>query len=115
MPGQRTREQLLATLAPERRAKVEARVQALLDEMDIVPDDRQVALMIEGLIEIPAERFLPSDLTHRGITADVAYDAEDQLFVGYVPSFGDGVQVQGETLADLRAAFVEAVDRRLRD
>jgi predicted HicB family RNase H-like nuclease len=49
-------------------------------------------------------------MTYKGYSARIEYDDEDGLFVGSVAGIRDGVGFHAETVADLRAAFVEAVD-----
>jgi predicted HicB family RNase H-like nuclease len=49
-------------------------------------------------------------MAYRGYTADIAFDDEDGLFTGRIAGIRDGVGFHAETVADLRAAFHEAVD-----
>lgn len=49
-------------------------------------------------------------MTHKGYTARVAYDDEDGLFTGRIAGIDDVVGFHGVAVAELRAAFVEAVE-----
>ena len=49
-------------------------------------------------------------LTHRGYGARVEFDAEDGIFFGRVAGIADGVGFHADTVAELIAAFREAVD-----
>ncbi len=49
-------------------------------------------------------------MTHKGYTASVVYSDEDGCFVGRVSGIRDTVGFHGESVAEVRAAFVEAVD-----
>jgi len=49
-------------------------------------------------------------MTHKGFTARVEYSEEDGCFVGHVAGIRDVIGFHGESVAELRAAFVEAVD-----
>lgn len=51
-----------------------------------------------------------SSMSHKGYSARVEFDDDDGLFFGRVAGIDDGVNFHGETVAELRAAFVEAVD-----
>src|SRR4029077_4181735 len=51
-----------------------------------------------------------STMNHKGYAARVEYDDEDGLFFGRVAGIRDGVNFHGETVAELRQAFHEAVD-----
>lgn len=47
---------------------------------------------------------------HKGYYAAVEYDAEDEIFFGHLAGIRDGVGFHADTVADLKAAFFEAVD-----
>ena len=49
-------------------------------------------------------------MTPKGYTASVVYSEEDGCLVGRVTGIRDIVSFHGDTVADTRAAFVEAVD-----
>lgn len=49
-------------------------------------------------------------LTHQGYTARVDFDDRDDIFVGHLLGIGDRVSFHADTVTELRAAFVEAVD-----
>lgn len=49
-------------------------------------------------------------MTHKGYAARVEYSEEDGCFVGHVAGIRDVIGFHGESVAELRAAFVEAVD-----
>jgi predicted HicB family RNase H-like nuclease len=49
-------------------------------------------------------------MTRRGYSARVDFDDEDGIFLGRIAGIRDGVGFHAETVADLRAAFAEAVD-----
>ena len=49
-------------------------------------------------------------LSHRGYSARVEFSPEDDAFVGHLLGITDIVGFHAETVAELRAAFVEAVD-----
>jgi predicted HicB family RNase H-like nuclease len=51
-----------------------------------------------------------STMSYRGYAARVEYDDEDGLFFGRISGIGDGVHFHGETVAELRKAFREAVE-----
>lgn len=51
-----------------------------------------------------------SVMTYRGHSARVDYDADDEIFFGRVAGIRDGVGFHADTVADLKAAFHEAVD-----
>lgn len=53
---------------------------------------------------------MSSVLTHKGYHGTVEFDADDGLFVGRVAGIRDGVGFHADNVADLRAAFEEAVD-----
>lgn len=49
-------------------------------------------------------------MTYRGYAARVAYSEEDGCFVGHLAGIRDVIGFHGESVAELRAAFEEAVD-----
>lgn len=49
-------------------------------------------------------------MTHKGYSARIEYDAEDEIFFGKIAGIQDVVGFHAETVADLKAAFHEAVD-----
>lgn len=51
-----------------------------------------------------------SDMTYRGYSARVEYDAQDKLFVGHLAGIRDIIGFHGKSVAQLEKAFREAVD-----
>lgn len=49
-------------------------------------------------------------MTYKGYSARVEFDAEDRLFVGHLAGVRDIVGFHGASVAELEAAFHEAVD-----
>ena len=49
-------------------------------------------------------------MTYKGYTARVEFDERDNLLVGRLLGIGDLVSFHANTVADLRAACVEAVE-----
>lgn len=49
-------------------------------------------------------------LNHRGYSARIDFDAADMIFVGRVAGINDVVGFHGNSVAELNAAFREAVD-----
>lgn len=49
-------------------------------------------------------------MTHKGYSARIEYDDQDEIFFGKIAGIRDGVSFHGETVAELKAAFHEAVD-----
>ena len=49
-------------------------------------------------------------MTYKGYAARVEYDEEDAIFVGHLAGIRDIVGFHADTVADLRAAFHEAVE-----
>lgn len=49
-------------------------------------------------------------MTHKGYAARVEYSEEDGCFVGHVVGIRDVIGFHGESVAELRTAFEEAVD-----
>jgi predicted HicB family RNase H-like nuclease len=56
-----------------------------------------------------------SDLTYRGYSARVAFDARDSVFVGHVLGVRDRITFHGSTVDELRSDFEAAVDHYLAD
>lgn len=51
-----------------------------------------------------------SKMNHKGYTAHIQYDDRDGIFVGRLLGITDIVSFHAETVAELKAAFHEAVD-----
>jgi predicted HicB family RNase H-like nuclease len=51
-----------------------------------------------------------STMTHRGYTARIEYSEEDGCFIGHIAGIRDVIGFHGESVAELRAAFADAVD-----
>ncbi len=49
-------------------------------------------------------------MTYKGYTARVEFDERDAIFVGRLLGITDVIGFHGDTVADLRAAFEEAVE-----
>ncbi|MDD0975341.1 type II toxin-antitoxin system HicB family antitoxin [Pseudomonas fontis] len=49
-------------------------------------------------------------MSYQGYSARIEYSDEDQLFVGHVAGIRDLIGFHGESVAQLRSAFEEAVD-----
>jgi predicted HicB family RNase H-like nuclease len=49
-------------------------------------------------------------MTYRGYAARIEYSDEDQCLIGHIAGIDDIVGFHGESVADLRAAFEEAVE-----
>ena len=49
-------------------------------------------------------------MKYRGYAAFIEYSADDGCFVGHVSGVNDIVGFHGESVEELRSAFVEAVD-----
>lgn len=49
-------------------------------------------------------------MTHKGYTARVAYDSDDELFTGRIAGIDDVIGFHGASVAELKAAFVDAVE-----
>jgi predicted HicB family RNase H-like nuclease len=49
-------------------------------------------------------------LTYRGYSARIAFDEEDEIFTGRIAGINDVVGFHGDSVAELKAAFREAVD-----
>jgi predicted HicB family RNase H-like nuclease len=48
--------------------------------------------------------------TYRGYATRIKYSAEDRCLIGHIAGIDDIVGFHGESVAELRAAFEEAVD-----
>ena len=51
-----------------------------------------------------------SKMTHKGYSARIEYDDRDGIFVGRIVGIQDIISFHADTVADLKAAFIEAVD-----
>ena len=49
-------------------------------------------------------------MTYRGYTAQIDYSDDDGCFIGHIAGINDIVGFHGESVAELRDAFEEAVD-----
>jgi len=49
-------------------------------------------------------------MTYRGYAARIEYSDEDRCFVGHIAGINDVVGFHGESVAELRTAFEEAVE-----
>jgi predicted HicB family RNase H-like nuclease len=49
-------------------------------------------------------------MTHKGYAARVEYSEDDECFIGHIAGIRDSVGFHGESVAELRSAFEEAVD-----
>lgn len=49
-------------------------------------------------------------MTYKGYAARIEYSDEDQCFIGHVAGINDVVGFHGESVAELRTAFEEAVE-----
>jgi len=49
-------------------------------------------------------------MTHKGYAARVEYSEDDECFIGHIAGIRDAIGFHGETVAELRAAFEDAVD-----
>ncbi|NUQ37312.1 MAG: type II toxin-antitoxin system HicB family antitoxin [Caldilineales bacterium] len=49
-------------------------------------------------------------MTYKGYSARIGYSDEDSCFVGHIAGIADVVGFHGESVAELRTAFEEAVD-----
>lgn len=52
-------------------------------------------------------------MTHKGYTARVEYDERDNIFVGRILGIRSIISFHGETVAELRAEFEQAVNEYL--
>lgn len=53
---------------------------------------------------------MSNTMTHQGYAARIEYDDDDGIFVGRIAGIRDGVSFHADTVAELRAAFHEAVE-----
>lgn len=51
-----------------------------------------------------------SVMNYRGYSARIEFDADDEIFSGRIAGIADAVSFHADTVADLRAAFREAVE-----
>lgn len=49
-------------------------------------------------------------MTYKGYAARIEYSDDDGCFIGHIAAINDVVGFHGETVAELRQAFAEAVD-----
>ncbi|MDW5314418.1 type II toxin-antitoxin system HicB family antitoxin [Rhizobium sp. PL01] len=49
-------------------------------------------------------------MSYKGYAARIDYDAEDEIFFGRIAGITDGIGFHADTVADLKAAFHDAVD-----
>lgn len=49
-------------------------------------------------------------MEYKGYKARVEFDADDGCFIGHLAGINDVVGFHGETVAEIKAAFIEAVD-----
>ncbi|NJN82095.1 MAG: type II toxin-antitoxin system HicB family antitoxin [Caldilineaceae bacterium] len=49
-------------------------------------------------------------MTYRGYAARIEYSEDDACFVGHIAGIRDVIGFHGESVAELRSAFTEAVD-----
>jgi predicted HicB family RNase H-like nuclease len=49
-------------------------------------------------------------MTYQGYTARIEYSEEDECFVGHIAGIRDVIGFHGESVAELRTAFAEAVE-----
>jgi predicted HicB family RNase H-like nuclease len=54
-------------------------------------------------------------MSHKGYTARVEYDERDNIFVGRILGIRSIISFQGETVAELRSEFEQAVKEYLAD
>jgi predicted HicB family RNase H-like nuclease len=53
---------------------------------------------------------MSNTMSYKGYTARIDYSDEDGCFIGHLAGISDLVGFHGETVAELRAAFKDAVD-----
>jgi len=53
-------------------------------------------------------------ITYKGYAARIEFSAEDECFVGHIAGIRDVVGFHGESVAELKSAFEEAVDDYLK-
>ena len=56
-----------------------------------------------------------NNMSHKGYTARIEFDERDNIFVGRVLGLHTVISFHGETVQELRAACVTAIDEFLRD
>jgi predicted HicB family RNase H-like nuclease len=49
-------------------------------------------------------------MTHKSYAARVEYSEDDKCFIGHIAGIRDVIGFHGESVAELRTAFIEAVD-----
>jgi predicted HicB family RNase H-like nuclease len=49
-------------------------------------------------------------MTHKGYLAKIEYSDEDELFIGRLAGIDDVVGFHGDSVAELKAAFIEATE-----
>lgn len=49
-------------------------------------------------------------MTHKSYAARVEYSEDDECFIGHIAGIRDAIGFHGESVAELRTAFIEAVD-----
>ena len=49
-------------------------------------------------------------MTYKGYLANIEYSDEDELFIGRLTGIEDVVGFHGDSVAELKAAFIEAVE-----
>lgn len=49
-------------------------------------------------------------MTHKGYLAKIEYSDEDELFIGRLAGIDDVIGFHGESVGELRSAFIEAVE-----
>ena len=50
---------------------------------------------------------------YKGYSARVEYDDDDEIFVGHLIGINDIIGFHADSVAELKAAFIESVDRQL--
>ena len=53
---------------------------------------------------------MSSSLSYKGYAARIEFSSEDECFIGHIAGIKDIVGFHGETVAELKAAFEEAVN-----
>lgn len=53
---------------------------------------------------------MKNSLTYQGYAARIEFSSEDECFVGHIAGIQDTVGFHGESVAELKAAFEEAVE-----
>lgn len=57
---------------------------------------------------------MKNSLTYQGYAARIEFSSEDECFVGHIAGIQDTVGFHGESVAELKAAFEEAVEDYLK-